>query len=92
VPLRVRIERFVDRCTPAVSGSHGHDTTFQVALALIRGFDLSPDYALPYLQRYNQRCQPPWTDEELRHKLESADAWQPKTLALRPRGYLLGRD
>jgi hypothetical protein len=87
--LRDRIERFVDRCAPAISGSNGHDTTFQVALALVRGFDLSPDYALPFLQRYNQRCKPPWSEKELRHKLETADTWQPRKADFNIRGYLL---
>ena len=89
LPIWERIQRYLDRRPPAISGSNGHDTTFQVALALVRGFDLSPDYALRYLQYYNQRCQPLWSETELRHKLESADTWQPATVALRPRGYLL---
>ena len=84
--LRERIERYVDRCPAALSGQHGHTTTFLVAVALVRGFDLSPDVALQFLQRYNQRCQPPWNERELRHKLVSADQVSPGN---GQRGYLL---
>src|SRR5262249_1673246 len=38
------------------------------------------------LEDYSQRCQPPWSEKELRHKLESADEY---TGDSRPRGYLL---
>jgi hypothetical protein len=85
-----RIERYVDACPGAISGSHGHDATFKVALALVRGFDLSPLEAMPFLQRYNQRCEPPWTIRELRHKLDSANNLHATSgKPLKPRGYLL---
>ena len=88
--LRERIERYVDRCPGAVSNEHGHTATFLVAVALVRGFDLSPETALQFLRRYNQRCQPPWNEEELRHKVTSADNLKPRPgKILRPRGYLL---
>jgi hypothetical protein len=61
-----------------------------VAVALVRGFALHPDQALPFLQRDNQRCQPPWTEKELRHKLASADKeGLVASRTLKPRGYLL---
>ena len=63
----------------------GHTATFLVAIALIHGVDLGPDTALQFLQRYNERCQPPWTEKELRHKLASADNLHSR----KPRGYLL---
>ena len=40
---------------------------------LVHDFDLSPEEALPVLQEWNERCQPPWTTRELKRKLEFAD-------------------
>jgi hypothetical protein len=83
-----QIRRYIGRIEPAVSGQLGHRQTFFVARALVHGFALSKEAALPFLQEYNQRCEPPWSEEELEHKLDSADNWQP-TNAQKPRGYLL---
>jgi hypothetical protein len=88
--LAFRIERYVAACPEAVSGSGGHSTTFRVAIVLVRGFALSPAEAMPFMQRYNQRCQPPWTERELRHKLYSALLLSSKPgRILKARGYLL---
>jgi putative DNA primase/helicase len=85
ISLRERIERYIDACPPAISGQNGHDQTFRAACILVQGFDLSPEDAFSFLVRYNQRCEPPWTERELRHKLTDADhAWGYKL-----RGYLL---
>lgn len=91
LPLQIRIERYVDACPPAISGQAGHIATFKVAIALVRGFDLSPEKALPFLERYNWRCEPPWTDKELRHKLTQADNLKQRQgkPPLLERGYLL---
>ena len=72
---------------PAISGSGGHNATFAVAVALRHGFDLGEEEAWPILLDYNQRCQPPWSERELRHKLASAGNLQRHS---KPRGYLLG--
>jgi len=55
----------------AISGAGGHDQTFAVACKLVE-FGLSPDDAWPLLLEYNHRCQPQWSERELRHKLEDA--------------------
>ncbi len=58
---------------PAVSGSGGHSQTYAAATALVHGFGIAPERALAILQsEYNPRCQPPWTERELRHKVEEA--------------------
>jgi hypothetical protein len=85
ITLRERIERYLDVCSPAISGQNGHDQTFRVACILVQGFDLSPEDALSFLVRYNQRCEPPWTERELCHKLRDADQAKGSKL----RGYLL---
>lgn len=82
-----RATRYVATMPPAISGSGGHLATFNVAVALIHGFDLSEDEAWPILLEYNKRCQPPWTEKELRHKLASAGKLQRHP---RPRAYLRG--
>jgi hypothetical protein len=70
--LNERIQRYLDKCPPAVSGQHGHDATFKVAVTLVWGFGLQPDLALEYLRLYNAGCQPPWSEAELTHKIQSA--------------------
>jgi hypothetical protein len=76
---------YIARIPPAISGQGGDLLTYIVACRLVLGFDLSPQEAWPLLQVFNQGCQPPWSDDELRHKLERADQ-EPGE-----RGYLLGR-
>ena len=90
VSLRERIERYVDACPEAISGNQGHNATFKVAIALIRGFDLSESEALGFLRRYNQRCKPRWSERELKHKLaDAAQVRSQKGRVLKLRGYLL---
>ena len=59
---------------PAISGSSGHQALFTVARKLVHDFALSDPDALNLLLEYNKRCEPPWSEQELRHKLESARA------------------
>lgn len=76
-PLERRVARasnYVARMDPAVSGKGGHDATFKVAIALVRGFCLPSEESLRLLSRYNERCEPPWSEKELRHKLSDAVA------------------
>src|SRR6516165_1826223 len=71
--LQERIQKYLDRCEPAVSGTHGHDATFRVTCALIHGFGLDPETAFGLLKDfYNPRCEPPWSDTELGHKVRDA--------------------
>lgn len=67
-----RARKYIARIDGAVQGNHGSDVTYRAAASLVDGFALSVDEAMPLMQEYNQRCEPPWTDIELRHKLESA--------------------
>jgi hypothetical protein len=70
----------------AVSGQGGHNQTFKAACRLVQGFGLSPEEALPLLGDWNERCQPPWTEQELCHKLADAAAKGGR------RGYLAAAD
>lgn len=81
-----RAAAYLDAMPPAIAGSGGHNQTYAAATALVHGFALSPDAALHLLAtRYNPRCEPPWSERELRHKVEDA-ASKPHE---RPRGWLL---
>ncbi len=57
----------------AISGQGGHAATYAAATVLVHGFGLDPERALNMLlAEFNPRCQPPWTEKELRHKVEDA--------------------
>jgi hypothetical protein len=85
--LRKRIEHYLEACPPAVSGEGGHGRTFAVACALVWGFALESETALRFLaERYNPRCSPPWSIDELRRKIDgAANALDHRN----PRGHLL---
>ena len=60
------------RLPSAVSGSGGHSATLRAACALVR-LGVDGGEALALLSEWNgTHCQPPWTEPELRHKLDSA--------------------
>lgn len=67
-----RARKYVDKMDAAVSGDGGHNKTFAVACVLVKGFELSSSDALDVLREYNQRCDPPWSERELQHKIDSA--------------------
>ena len=80
-----RARAYLAKCDAAVAGQNGHATTFAVACKLVHGFDLCPSDALPVFLDWNAGCQPPWSEAELRHKLDSAS----RAPSAKPRGYLL---
>lgn len=80
-----RVTCYIDKCEPAVSGERGHDQTFKVLCETIRGFDLSWDQAWQAALYFNQKCQPEWTQKDLKHKVDEAF----KVTANQPRGHLL---
>lgn len=81
-----RARNYLAKLPPAISGSDGHPTTYKAALAVVKGFNFTPEQALPLLWEWNENCVPPWTKAELEHKLADA-AKSPK-----PAGYLLQDD
>ena len=57
----------------SISGSGGHDTTFKVCCSLVHGFDLGDADLFSVLSSYNgSKCNPPWSESELNHKLAGA--------------------
>jgi hypothetical protein len=84
--LSERARHYLASMPPAVSGSGGDAATYRAAVALVKGFRLSADEALPLLREWNAGCLPPWSETELRAKLASADK------SKRPPGWLLDSD
>lgn len=71
--LEQRAIAYLAAMPPAIAGSNGHSQTFSAATALVHGFGIEPDRALAILQTdYNPRCDPPWSDRELQHKINQA--------------------
>ncbi len=83
-----RAENLARTLPPAVSGHGGHDATFKVACDLIR-CGLTPDQALGPLRLFNERCEPPWSEDELIHKLRDAAEERERE---RPDSILIGQD
>ena len=62
---------YLDKLPAAVSGAGGHKATFAAACWCVR-LGLDDSDALALLREFNQRCQPPWKEAELAHKLRDA--------------------
>lgn len=57
--------------SPAIQGRDGSGALWTAALDMVRGFALPPAVALDLLRaEYNPRCSPPWSEKELRHKID----------------------
>ncbi|MEZ6097855.1 MAG: hypothetical protein R3E01_02680 [Pirellulaceae bacterium] len=67
-----RCRNYVAQMPGAISGQAGHNATYAVACVAAKGFALPEDKAWSILVEFNERCQPPWHEHELRHKLDDA--------------------
>lgn len=68
-----RARAYARKTPPAVAGQGGSLATFKLAVALVRGFALPEEQALAVLAaEFNPRCEPPWNEAELVHKVRSA--------------------
>jgi hypothetical protein len=80
-----RASAYLATLPASVSGSGGHLALWTAAKALVVGFELGEADALALLaNEFNPRCQPPWPNGALRHKVRSAAADTRST-----RGWLL---
>ena len=84
--LDERIERYLAATPGAIAGKRGHDQTFKTTCALVNGFALAEEQALHWLRVFNAKCDPPWSETELAHKVAGAFAVD----HAKPRGHLLG--
>jgi hypothetical protein len=83
---RVRRARaYLAKLPAAVSGQAGHLAAWNAVAHMLIGFDLPESDAYDLIaSEYNPRCDPPWSERELRHKLSSV-----AQRCSRERGYLL---
>lgn len=80
-----RARRYLAKIPAAVSGDRGHTQTFNAVAHVMIGFDLDPDTTYDLIASdYNPRCDPPWNEKQLRHKIRSV-----AERCTRERGYLL---
>ncbi len=64
---------YLEKMPAAVSGSGGHRAAYAAATAMVHGVGLTQGRALQILMdHYNSRCQPPWSEKELLHKVKDA--------------------
>jgi len=72
-PLTERAAKYLAKMEPSVSGSRGHDACWKAACVLVQGFGLAAEQAYGLLaSEFNPRCVPPWSEKELRHKIDGA--------------------
>jgi len=73
---------------PAIGGVglRGHNVAMKAIGAVHRGFSLTRDETFQAIQDWNRRCVPPWSDDELWHKIDDAQKYPGD------RGFLLDDD
>ncbi|RPH64968.1 MAG: hypothetical protein EHM89_00065 [Acidobacteria bacterium] len=83
-----RARAYLSKIPGAVSGDRGHTQTFNAVAPVMLGFDLDVDTTLSIIASdYNPRCDPPWNEKQLAHKIQSV-----AVRCQRERGYLLKAD
>lgn len=65
-------KKYLEKVDPAIAGSNGSAVTFRAAITMVEGFALSEEDALGALSEWNEKCQPPWSERDLRHKISDA--------------------
>jgi putative DNA primase/helicase len=64
---------YLQTCDPAISGAKGHSQLLKVCIKVGPGYDLSPETTFGLVwQVYNDTCQPPWSEKDVRRKVEQA--------------------
>lgn len=74
-----RARAYLDRCEPAVAGQSGDRATYRTACVLVNDFGLDDDAAYSLLADWNLRCSPPWSERELRDKVQHAREYAKKS-------------
>ena len=68
-PILTRAMAYLETLPPAISGAGGHKATYHAACECVR-FALDDADAWQAMCWYNEhKCQPPWSEKDLRHKL-----------------------
>lgn len=63
---------YLAKVDPAIEGQHGHNQFLNAACRLVDDFALSREQAQPLLEEYNQRCLPPFNQNDFDRKLDAA--------------------
>ncbi|HEY1380566.1 MAG TPA: DUF3987 domain-containing protein, partial [Gemmataceae bacterium] len=80
-----RAAAYLKKIDGAVEGQGGHARTFAAARAMVYGFDLGPEAGFRLMRdEFNPRCNPPWSEKDLWHKVKDAD----RLPFSKPRGWL----
>ena len=76
-----RARRYVDVVPGAVEGEGGDRSTYVLACKLVRDFGLDEQAAASLLlERWNQKCRPPWSERELFDKCRNASRYGTGTI------------
>jgi len=71
--VEARAIAYLAKLAPAIAGQGGHNVTMRAACAVVRFGLHDPETVFRLLRdHYNDHCQPPWSESELRHKAEDA--------------------
>lgn len=78
-PASVQIEpstiekcrKYLAKMAPAIQGQKGSDRALAAACAVFK-FGIDGAEARALFQEYSDRCEPPWSDSEIEHKLSDA--------------------
>ena len=75
----------------AVSGKGGDQRTYHMAMMLVHGFGLTVDEGMECISDWNNRCEPPWTNESngLEYKCKDVFAKSTSGYFDKPRGWML---
>lgn len=82
-----RARQWIATQPPAIEGQQGDQHTFSVAAGVAIGHDLNAAHTFEVMQPWNKKCQPPWSDDELRTKIRNAERYGEG-----PRGQHLNRN
>jgi hypothetical protein len=63
---------WVSQQPPAIEGHGGDRHTFTVCCGVVHDHDLDEQTAYSLLREWNARCEPPWTERDLRYKIRGA--------------------
>lgn len=71
--IEKRVRSYLETMDPAIEGQNGSNKMFHAA-AIVAKFGIPECDASRVLQEFNNRCEPPWSANELNHKIHDAYA------------------
>lgn len=69
--LIAKCKRYVSKMPASIAGQSGHSKLYAAACRCFE-FGLTDAEALEVLEEFNLRCSPPWSEREIKHKLQDA--------------------